>query len=239
MKSFVKEINVELSSVQSLSQIQLFVTPRAAKHQASLCTMNTRSLLKLMSVELEMTTNHFTLCRPLLLLPSIISSIRVFSEKSLWIRWPKYWSFIFNVSTSNEYSGLISYRMEWFWSPCSPRNSQESSQHHSSRASILWSSAFFRVQLSQPYMTTGKTIVLTRWIFVGKLMSTFLYPVQFGHRFSSKDQASFNIMALVTICSDFGAPQNKISHCFHCFIIYLPWSDGTRCHDLTFLNVEL
>ena len=159
---------IQVSSVQSLSWVQLFATPWTAACQASMPITNSQSLLKLMSVELEMTTNHFTLCRLLLLLPSIISSIRVFSEKSLWIRWPKYWSFIFNVSTFNEYSGLISYRMEWFWSPCSPRNSQESSQHHSSRASILWSSAFFRVQLSYPYLTTGKTIALTRRTVLAK-----------------------------------------------------------------------
>ena len=117
--------------------------------------------------------NHLTLCHPLFLLPSNLPSIRVFSnESALCIRWPKYWSFSFNISPSNEHPGPISFRMDWLvGSHCSPRDSQESSATHSSKASILWHSAFFIFQLSHPYMTTGKKIALTRWTFVGKVMS--------------------------------------------------------------------
>ena len=127
---------------------------------------------KLMSIKLVMPSNHLILCHPLLLLPSIFPSIRVFSNKAaLHIRWPKYWSFSFSISPCNEYSGLTSLRMDWLGSPCSPRDSQESSQHHSSKASILQCSAFFMVQISHPYLTTGKTIALTRQTFVSKVMS--------------------------------------------------------------------
>ena len=108
-------------------------------------------------------------------------------------------------------------------------------QNHSSKASLLRRSAFFTVQLSHPYMTTGKTRALTIWTFVGKVMFLLFNMLS---SFSAKEQASFNFMTVVTTCSDFGAPQNKVCHCFHCFPIYLPWSDGTRCHDLTFLNAE-
>ena len=115
----------------------------------------------------------------------------------------------------------------------------KSLQHHSSKASVLPDSAFFLVQLSNPYMTTEKTKALTRWNFVGKVISLLLtMPSRFGHNFSFKEQTSFSLMAAVTICSDFKAPQNKICHCFYCFPIYLPWSDGTRCHDLSFLNAK-
>ena len=136
--------------------------------QTSLSINNSRSLLKLMSIELVMPSNHLFLCCPLLL-PSIFPSIRVFSnESALRSRWPKYWTFSFSISPPNEYSGLISFRMDWL----DLRAVQGILlQHHSSKASILWCSAFFIVQLSHPYMTTGKTIALTRWIFVGKVMS--------------------------------------------------------------------
>ena len=126
-------------------------------------------------------------------------------------------------------------------SPCSPRDSRESSPHYSSKASILWCSAFFTVQLSHPYMTTGKTIALTRWTFVGKVMSLLFNMLsRFIITFLPRSKC-LNFMAAVTICSDFGAPQNKVWHYFHCFPIYFPWSDGTRCppDDLHFLNVEL
>ena len=112
-------------------------------------------------------------------------------------------------------------------------------QHYSSKASILQHSAFFTVQLSHPYMATGKTIALTRRTFVNKVMSLLFNMQRVGQNFSSKEQASFNLMAAFTICSDFGAPQTKVSHCFHCLPIYLPWSDGTRCHDLSFLSLHL
>ena len=145
-----------------------------ATHQASLSISNSRSLPKLMSTESEMPSNHLILCRPLLLLPSIPPSIRVFSnESALHIMWPKYWSFSFSISPSNEYPGLISFRMDWL-ELCAVQGTLKSLlQHHSSKASILQPSAFFIVQLSHPYMTAGKTIALTRWTFVDKAMSAF------------------------------------------------------------------
>ena len=173
---------------------------------------NSRSLPKLMSIKLVLLSNHLILCCPLLLPPSIFPSIRVFSnESTLCIRWPKYWSFSFNINSSNEHSGLISFRMDWL-DPLAIQGTLNSLlQHHSSKASILQHSAFFIVQLSHPYMTTGKTIALTRQIFVGKVMSLLfntLYRLV-GHSFSSKEQPSFNFMAAITICSDFGAQKVK------------------------------
>jgi len=146
--------------------------PWTAARQASLSITNFRSLLKLMSTELVMPSNHLILCHPLLLLPSIFPSIRVFSNESvLWIRWPKYWSFSFSISPCNEHSGLISFRMDWLDLLAVQGTLKSLLQHHNSKASILWHSAYFIVQLSHPYMTTGKPIALTRWTFVGKVMS--------------------------------------------------------------------
>ena len=146
------------------------MTPWTAVHQASLPISNSRSLLELKSKELVMLSNHLILCRPLLLLPSIFPSIRVFSNESvLRIRWPKYWSFSFSVSPSNEYSGLISLRSDWFDLLAVQGTLNSLLQHHSSKASIFRCSAFFIVQLSHSYMTTGKTIALIRQIFVGKI----------------------------------------------------------------------
>ena len=161
--------SVHFSSVHSLSRVQLFATPWTAARQASLSITNSQSLLKLISIESVMPSNHLILCRPLLLPPSIFPSIRVFSnESALGIRWPNYWSFSFSISPSNEYSGLISFRMDWLDLLAVQGKTLESLlQHHSSKASILWRSAFFIVQLSHPYMTTGKTIALTRRTFVG------------------------------------------------------------------------
>ena len=163
---------VYVSSVQSLSRVRLIVTPRNVACQVSLSITNSQSLLKLMSIMSVMPSNHLILCHPLLLLPSIFPSIRVFSsESALHVRWPKYWSFSFNISPSNEHSGLISFRMDWLHLLAVQGTLKSLLQHHSSKASILWRSAFFIVQLSHPYMTTGKTIGLTRWTFVGKVMS--------------------------------------------------------------------
>ena len=160
------------SSVQSLSRVQLFATPWTAALQASLSITNSQSLLKLMSIESVMPSVHLILCCPLLLLPSIFPSIRVFSNESvLHIRWPKYWSFSFSISPSNEYSGLISFRMDWLDLLAVQGTLKSLPLHHSPKASILWHSAFFTVQLSHPYMTTGKTIDLTRQTFVGKVIS--------------------------------------------------------------------
>ena len=140
---------VEVQSVQSLSRVQLFATPWTAAHQASLSITNSQSLLKLMSVELVMPSNHLILCRPLLLLPSIFPSIRVFSnESALHIRWPKYWSFSFNISPSNEHPGLMSFRIDWLDLLAVQGTLNSFIQHHSSKVSVLWRSAFFIVQLS-------------------------------------------------------------------------------------------
>ena len=147
------------------------MTPWTAAHQVSLSITNSRSLLKLMSIMSVMPSNHLILCCPLLLLPSIPPSVRVFSnESTVRMRWPKYWSCNFNISPSNEYSGLMSFRMDWLNLLSVQRTLKSLLQHHSSKASILWRSAFFTVRLSHPYTTTGKTIALTRYIFVGKLI---------------------------------------------------------------------
>ena len=162
----------QISPVQSLSQVQLFVTPGTAVRQASLSITNCRSLPKPMAIELVMPSNHVILCCPLLLPPSIFPSIRVFSnEPAHCIRYPNYWSFSFNISPSNEHPGLISFRMDWLDLLAVQGTIKSLLQHHSSKASILWCSAFFTVQLSHPYMTTGKTIALTRRTLVDKVMS--------------------------------------------------------------------
>ena len=152
--------------------VQLFVTPWTAARQASLSITTSQRLPKLMSIESVMPSNHLILCRPLLLLPSILPSIRVFPDESvLHIRWPKYWHFSFSISPSNEYSGLISFKMDWLDILAVQGTLKSLLQQHSSKASILQRSAFFTVQLSHPYMTTGKTIALTIRTFVGKVVS--------------------------------------------------------------------
>ena len=162
----------QFSTVQSLGRVQFFATPRTAARQSSLSITNAWSLLKLMSIEAVMPSNHLFLCRPLLLLPSIFPSIRVFSNESLLhIRCPKYWSFSFSISSFQEYSGLISFRMDWLDLLAVQGTFKSLLQHHSSKASVLQCSAFFMIQLSHPYMTTGKTIALTIWTFVGKVTS--------------------------------------------------------------------
>ena len=162
--------------VQLISHVQLFATPRTAARQASLSFTVSRSLLELMSIESVMPSNHLILCLPLLLLPPIFLSNRVFSNESLLhIRWPKYWSFSFSfsISPSNEYSGLISFRMDRLDLLAVQGTLKSLLQHHRSKTSVLRHSAFFIVQLSHPYMTTEETIALTRWTFVGKVMSLF------------------------------------------------------------------
>ena len=160
------------SSVQSLSRVQLFATPWIAALQASLSITNSQSSLRLTSIESMMPSSHLILCHPLLLLPSIPPSIRVFSSESiLHIRWPKYWSFSFSIIPSKEIPGLISFRMDWLDLLAVQGTLKSLLQHYSSKASILQCSAFFTVQLSHSYMTTGKTIALTRRTFVGKVMS--------------------------------------------------------------------
>ena len=170
-----------------------------------------------------MPSNHLILCHPLLLLPSVFSSISIFSNESvLHIRWPKYWSSSLSISPSNEYSGLISCRMDWLDLLAVQGTLKSLLQHHSPKASILWPSAFFIIQLSHPYMTTGKTMALTRQTFVGKVMTLLYNMLSRLVISSSKEETSFNFMAAVTICSVFGAQEKKVCHCFHCFSIYPP-----------------
>ena len=197
---------------------------------------NSQSLLKLMSIELVMSSNCLILCWSLLFPSSVFPSIRVFSnEAALHIRWPKYWSFSFGISPSTKYSELIAFRMDSLDLLAVQGTLKSLLQHHSSKASILQCSAFFIVQLSHPYMTTGKTTALTRWTFVGKVMSV-LFNMLFRLVITFPMlQTSFNFMAAVTICMDSGV-QNTVCHCVP---IYLPWSNGTRCCDLSLLNVEL
>ena len=187
-----------------------------------------------------MASNHLILCHPLLLLPSIFPSNKVFSNESvLHIRWPKYWSFSFSISPSNEYSGLISFRIDWLDLLAVQGTLKSLLQHHSSKASILWHSAFFIVELWHPYMTTGKTIALIRWTFIGKVMSllfNMLSRLVITFLPGSKHLLISWLQSQSTVILE---PPKIVSHYFHCFPIYLPWSDGTRCYDLNFLNVEL
>ena len=168
-----------------------------------------------------MPSNNLILCHPLLLLPSIFPSIRVFTNESvLCIRWPNYWSFSLSISPSNEYSGLISFRIDWFDLLVVQETLKSLLQHHSSKAPILQCSAFFIVQISHSYMTTAKTIALTRWTFVGKVISL---PFNMLSRFV----IAFFFQGAITWLQSPSAvilkpPQNKVSHCFHCFPIYLP-----------------
>ena len=163
------------SSIQLLSHVSLFATPWTAAHQASLSITNFQSLLRFMCIESVLPSNHLILCRPLLLLASIFPSITVFSKESvLHIGWPEYWSFSFSISSSNGYSGLISFRIDWLDLLAVQGTLKSLLQYHSSKASTLYHSAFFMVQLSHPYMTTGKIIALTRQTFVSKVMSQFL-----------------------------------------------------------------
>ena len=169
----ISAINInQFSSVQSLSRVRFFATPWATAHQAFLSISNSQSPPKPMSIELVMPSSHLILCLPLLLLPSIFPSIWIFSnESALHIRWPKYWSFSFNISPSNEHPGLISFRMDKLDLLAVQGTLESLRQHHSLKASILSPSAFFTVQLWHPYMTTGKITALTRWTFVDKVMS--------------------------------------------------------------------
>ena len=206
--------------------------------QGPLSITNSQSLPKFMSIESAMPSSHLILCCPLFLLPSVFPSIKVFSnESALCIRWPEYWSFSFNISPSNEHPLLISFRMDWLDVLAVQGTLKSLLQHHSSKPSIIRRSAFFTVQLSHLYMTTGKTIALTRWTFVGKVMSLLLNML-------SRLVITFlprNKRLLISWLQSPSAvilepPKNKVSHCFP---IYLPWSDRTKCYDLRFLNVEL
>ena len=197
------------------------------------------SPIKHMSIELMVIPNHLILCCPLFLLPLVFPSIGVFfNELTLCITWPKNWSL--SISPSNGYSGLISFRIDWFDLLAVQGTLKSLFQHHNSKASILQGSAFFMVHLSHLYMTTGKkTIALTKWTFVAKVMSLLFNMLsRFVTAFLPRCKHLLISLAAVTICSDFGAQENKVFHCFFCFPIYLPWSNGTGCQDPQFLNVE-
>ena len=189
--------------------------------------------------ELVMSSNHLILCHSLLLLSSIFPSIRVFSDESvLCIRWSKYWSFYFSISPSNEYSGLISFTVDWLDLLAVQGTLKSLLQQHSSKASILQHSAFFIVQLSHPCMTIGKNVAFTRWTFVGKVMSLlFNILSRLVITFLPRSKRLL-ISWLQSPSAVILEPRKIVCHCFHCFPIYLPWSHGTRCHDLSFLNVE-
>ena len=200
--------------------------PRTAACQASLSITNSRSSPKPMSIASVMPSIHLILCHPLLLLPSIFPSIRVFSNQSaLRIRWPKYWSFSFNISPFNKHPALISFRMDCLDLLAVQRTLKSLLQHHSSKASILWCSGFFIVQLSHPYMTTGKTIALTRRTFDGKVMSLLLnmlsrLVIPFLPRSKCLLISWLHSPSAVIL----EPPQNKVCHCFHCF--------HTICHEV-------
>ena len=224
-----EQIFFQFSSVQSFSHVWLFASPWIAARLASLSITISRSSLRLTSIESVMPSSHLILGHPHLLLPPISPSIRVSSnESTLCMRWPKSWSFCFSIIPSKEIPGLISFRMDWLDLLAVQGTLKSLLQHHTSKASVLQCSAFFTVQLSHPYMTTGKTIALTRRTLDGKVMSLLLNIL-----------SRLVIIFLPRCCSDFGAPRNKVWHCFDCFPIYFPWSDETRYHDLCFLNVEL
>ena len=209
--------------VQSLSHLQVFETLWTAGRQATLSITNSQSLLKLMFIKLLIPSNHLILCRPLFLLPSLFPSIRIFSNESvLGIRWPKYWSFSFSISLPNEYSGLISFTIDWLDLLAVQGTLKSLLQHHSSKASVLPCSAFFIVQLSHPYMTTGKTIALTRLTFVGKVMSllvNILFRLVIAFLLRSKFLLISWLHSPSTVLLE---PQKIKCHCFHCSRIYLP-----------------
>ena len=186
-----------------------------------------------------MSSNHLILCCPLLLLPSIFPSIRVFSNESvLCIRWPKYWSFNFSISPSNEYSVLISLRIDWFDLLAVQGTLKSLLQHHSSKASVFWHSTFFMVQCSHPYITSGKTVLLTRWTFVSKVMS-LLFNMLSRLVITFLPRSKCLLISWLRSPSAVILEPKKIKFvCFHCFPIYLTWIDESGCHDLSFLNVE-
>ena len=231
----------QFSSVQSFSRVQFFPIAWTAACQASLSITNSRSLLKLMSDESVMPINHLILCCPLLL-PSIFPIIRGLSnESALRIRWPKYWSFSFNIRPCNEYSGLISFRIDWFDLLALQGILMSLLQHYNSKASILQLSAFFMVQLSHPYMTTGKTIAWTRRTFVGKVMS-LLFNVLSRLVIAFLPRSKPILISWLQLPSAVILEPRKIKSvtvCFHCFPIYYTQSDGTGCHDLCFLNANV
>ena len=236
----IPPVHYPFSSVQLLSRVQLFATPWIAAHQASLSITNTQSSLILKSIKSVLPSSHLILCRPLLLLPPIPPSIRVFSNESTFhMTWPKYWSFSFSNSPSNEHPGLISFRMDWLDLLAVQGTLKSLLQHHSSKASILQCSAFFIVQLSHWYMTTGKIVTLTWWTFVGKVMS-LLFNMLSRLVISFLPRSKRLLISWLQSPSAviFEPKKIKFDTVSTVSPSYFPWSDGTRCHDLRFLNVE-
>ena len=227
-----------IALVQLLSHVRLLVIPWTATHQASL--FFTISWSPLMSIESVIPSYHLILCHPFLLLPLIFPRIGIFSNKlALHIRWPKYWRNSFSISPSNEYSGLFSFRIDWFDLLAVQETFKSLLQHHTSKASILQRSAFLKLQLSHPYMTTGKIIALTIWTFARKVMSLLFNMLPrwvIGFLPRSKCLLISWLQSPSTVI--FGAQANKVCQCFHFFHIYLAWSDGTRCHDIRFLMLS-
>ena len=235
------DILLQFSSVQSLSHVRLFVTPWIAPCQASLSITNSWSSPRLTSIESVIPSSHLILCHPLLLLPPIPPSIRVFSnESTLRMRWPKYWSFSLSIIPSKEIPGLISFRMDWLDLLAVQGTLKSLLQHHSSKASILWSSAFFIVQLSHPYVTTGKTIALTRWTFVGKIMSLLFHMLSRLVIAFLPRSKHLLISWLQSLSAVILEPPPKIKSVAVSIVSpsICHESDRTRCHDLGFLNVE-
>ena len=217
-----------------LSCVQLFVTLWTAACQASLSITNSQSLLKRKSIESVMPYNHLILCLLLLLLPSIFSSIRIFPNASvLCIRWPKNWSFSFRISPSIEYSGLISFRMSWLDLLAVQGTLKSLLQHHSSKVSVLQCSAFFRVQLSHPYRTTGETVALTRPVFAGKEMS-LLFNMLSRLVIAFLPRSKGLLISCLQSPSAVILEQKKKSLKLFPLFPHLPGSDGTRCYDLSF-----
>ena len=208
-----------------------FATPRTAACQVSLSITNSQSLPKLMSTELVMPSNHLILCCSLFLLPSICPSIKVFSDESaLCIRWPKYWSFSFSISPSNEYSGLISFRMDWLDLLAVQGTLRSLLQHHSSKASIFWCSGFGMVLLSHPSMTTGKTTALTRWTFVGKVMSLLSNVLSWWVIAFLPRSKHLSVSWLQSPSAVILEPKKIKSHCLNCFPI---------CHEVMGLDAMI
>ena len=230
------ELEYFVAAVQSLSHVRLFVTPWTAAHQASLSFTISQSLLKLMSVESVMPPNHPVLRHPLLLLPAILPSIRVFSnELALCTRWPKHWSVSFSISPSSEYSGFVSFRIDWFDFLTVQGTLKSLFQHLSWKASVLQHSAFFTC-LSYLYVTTGKTIALTIQTFVGKVMS-LLFKMLFRLIIAFLPRSKRLLISRLQSPSAVILEPKKINlSLFPLFFTYLPWSDGNGCHDLRFFE---
>ena len=225
--------------VQLLSHVWLFSTSWTAVHEAFLSFTLSQSLPKLMSTESMMLSNHPFLCHPLLLLPSIFPTIKVFSsESALHIRWPNYWSFSFSISPPNEDSRLIFFRIDWLDLLAIQETLKSILQNHNLNASILRCLAFFMDQFSHPNMTTRKTIALTKWTFVSKVESLLFNMLSKSIIAFPPRSKHLLILWPVSPFAMILEPKKPVFHCFHCFPTYSERSDGTRCHDLGFLNVE-